>query len=326
MSNKFNIVTSAADGCGKPSSIRTMDHLPSRDHKGAEYKESFMLSNRSSITHSCSIVAAAFAAVACLGLTSTASASTIIYQDTFSGGSNSTTLNGAVPTTDNGPSTTWTANTYPVWSDSGYTNYTLDQSGKTRDSAYLGFTPTSGQIYTLSATLTITSVDNSNGASNDFLDIGFPGNIQAGTNSLGGTSTLNTGWDWPAYISNVYASPWVLLRGSGGGSYYTGPETNGGGSLSSTAAIGSANDVAIILNTGASAWTYQVFDNATAVSPIVTFATNPTMTAIGLQNAGVIGTVGNFELTSSPIPEPATLGLVAVGGLGLLLLKRRKVV
>ncbi len=35
MSNKSSIVTSAADGCGKPSSIRPMDNLPSRDHKGA---------------------------------------------------------------------------------------------------------------------------------------------------------------------------------------------------------------------------------------------------------------------------------------------------
>ena len=44
MNTQLNIVTSAADGCGQPLSIRSMDHLPSRDHKGAEYKESFMLS------------------------------------------------------------------------------------------------------------------------------------------------------------------------------------------------------------------------------------------------------------------------------------------
>ncbi|MHB1768122.1 MAG: PEP-CTERM sorting domain-containing protein, partial [Phycisphaerae bacterium] len=34
--------------------------------------------------------------------------------------------------------------------------------------------------------------------------------------------------------------------------------------------------------------------------------------------------VQNFELTTTPVPEPATLGLFAAsGGLGLLLLKRR---
>lgn len=184
--------------------------------------------------------------------------------------------------------------------------------------------PTSGQIYTLSATLTISSVDTSNGAANDFLDIGFPGNIEAGNNPLGDTSTLNTGWDWPANISNVSASPWVLLQGSGGGSYVTGPGTNGAGALSSAAAIGAANKIAIVLNTGSSAWTYQVFDNGTAVSPVVSFATNPTITAVGLQNAGVIGTVSNFELASSPVPEPAALGLMAAGAMGLLLMRRRK--
>ncbi|MGC9261493.1 MAG: PEP-CTERM sorting domain-containing protein, partial [Phycisphaerae bacterium] len=276
-------------------------------------------------SHSSSLMAMAAiagAAVATLGMVaSTSMASAVIYQDNFSGTS-TTPLNGAAPTVDNGSSATWTANTYAVWSDSGYTTYALDQSGKTRDSAYLGFTPISGQVYTLSATLTITGVDSAPG--NDSLDIGFPGNIQAGTNPLGGTSTLNTGWDWPASISNVYASPWVLLNASGGGTYFTGPYTEGSGTMSSTAAVGSANNIAITLNTGASAWTYQVFDNSNAVSPVVTFTTNPTITAIGLQNAGVIGTVSNFSLTDVAVPEPATLALAAAGGLVLLLLKRRR--
>ncbi len=66
MNSKSRIVTSAADGCGKPQSIRPTDNLPSRDQKGAEYKESFMLSNRSSISRGCSLVATAFAAAGLL--------------------------------------------------------------------------------------------------------------------------------------------------------------------------------------------------------------------------------------------------------------------
>ncbi len=56
---KTNIVTSAADGCGKPSSIRSMDnsHCSNMEQK----KEPFMLSNRSSVSHGCSIAAAAIA-------------------------------------------------------------------------------------------------------------------------------------------------------------------------------------------------------------------------------------------------------------------------
>ena len=321
MSSDTSMVSSAAS-CGKLRPIRSVGNSI-RSH--SEQRGSNMCTKGLLSSRGFSLAAAALAAAACVGLAGTASASTIIYQDSLSG-SSSTALNGAAPTVDNGPSATWTANTYPVWSDSGYTSYNLDQSTKTRDSAYLGFTPTAGKIYTLSATLTITSVDTSNGASNDFLDIGFPGNIQAGNNSLGGTSTLNTGWDWPSSISNVNASPWVLLRGSGGGDYVTGPSTGGEVALSSTAAIGSPNNISIVLDTAASAWTYQVFDNGAAASPIVAFTTNPTMTAVGLQNAGVIGTVSDFKITSSPVPEPATLALVGAGALGLLLLKRRNAV
>ena len=41
-------------------------------------------------------------------MASMAAADTVIYQDNFSG-SRSTSLNGAAPTIDNGPSATWTA-------------------------------------------------------------------------------------------------------------------------------------------------------------------------------------------------------------------------
>ena len=102
MRNKSSIVTSAADGCGKPSSIRSMDNLPSRDHKGAEYKESFMFSNRLSVSHGCSLAVAALAAVAFAGLAGTASASTV-YSESF-GGSATGPLVGTAPTVDNGTS------------------------------------------------------------------------------------------------------------------------------------------------------------------------------------------------------------------------------
>ncbi len=81
MNSKSNIVTSATDGCGKPSSIRPMDNLPSRVHKGAEYKESFMLSNRSSVSRGYSLaakVAIAGAVVAAmLGMVAFAAANTV---------------------------------------------------------------------------------------------------------------------------------------------------------------------------------------------------------------------------------------------------------
>jgi hypothetical protein len=54
------------------------------------------------------------------------------------------------------------------------------------------------------------------------------------------------------------------------------------------------------------------------------FTAASSSTAITFLDTGNTPDVSNVILT--PIPEPATLGLVAMGGLGLLLLKRRKTV
>jgi hypothetical protein len=54
-------------------------------------------------------------------------------------------------------------------------------------------------------------------------------------------------------------------------------------------------------------------------------ATNSHFTS-GIGGIGESGNdyYSNFSDTYTPVPEPATLGLVMAGGLGLLLLKRRQ--
>ncbi len=317
MRNKTSIVTSAADVCGKPSSIRPMDNSPSRDHKGAEYKESFMFSNRSSVSHGCSLAAAAvLAAVACIGLAGTASASTIIYLDSFSGSSAANSLNGAAPTVDNGTSSTWTAGSTP-----GYNGFTDTGSASTSTGngiiAYLNFLPSHGYVYTLSVGMQTTSA-------NAWLALGFM------------TSPMtNNRFDQPDSSGGPGATPWALVHappssGTYIGSLFTGPAATVYGQNFSPPAgvsITGTQNISIILNTGSSAWTYQVFDNGTAVSPVEGFHNpNPAIVAVGLNTIAPSGQFSNFELSSAAVPEPATLGLVAVGGLGLLLLKRRKTV
>ena len=272
-----------------------------------------MLSHRSSVSHGCYLAAAALAAMACLGLVSTASATTIIYQDSFNGLS-STPLNGAAPTKDNGTSATWTATS--GISDSGYTN-------NNTAIGYLNFTPVSGNIYTLSANLAGSGTPN-NGA---WLSLGFlttpttSGNVRFDGS---GTGTEN-------------AVDWVLLYTPGSstvnGSLFEGPGTTAGGA---NYYIGSdenssgleTGDYSIVLDTAGtpSAWTAKIFDNGTAISGNLSVPSG--ITAVGIGNDGTVsaGQFSNFSLTSSPVPEPATLGLVAIGGLGLLLLKRRKAV
>jgi hypothetical protein len=250
-----------------------------------------------------SLAAAALAVVAFAGLSGTASAS-IIYQDSFTGGT--VNLDGTAPSVDHGTSTVWTAGgtngpgngagAGVGWQDNGSTSFTGNSGG-----AYLSFTPSSGNIYTLTAGIDPTS--------GNWLAIGF----------VKSPNTTN-----PVYGSSAYA--WALITpSSGGGVFYPGPDlTNNGVGFTSTSGV---NTVSIVLNTKAATWTYQAFNNANPVMPSpVAFSTNPTITAVELGNSDATGTFSNFELSAAVVPEPPSLGLVAVGGLGLLLLKRRKAV
>ena len=331
MNTKSKIVTSAADSCGQPSSIRSMDHLPSRDHKGAEYKESFMFSNRSSVSRGSALAIAALAAVACIGLAGTTTASTIIYQDTFTGSATAGTLNGATPNTVDTGGATWAAYTGSPggWSDSGYSN----SGTSSRLSASLPFTPVAGQIYTLSLGINVLQ---------NFTNPSFQGFNNAGNywGALGFMLNQNTsvGWDSggtsPWLLSGMYAPTGGPNNGNNtNGAVWTGPGLVGGEGFGNPDITAGVNNYSIVLNTGSTLWTYQVYlTNSTYTnkligsSSVAPFSSNPTIVAVGFQNGMGAVQVSNFELTSSPVPEPATLGLVAVGGLGLLMLKRRKAV
>jgi hypothetical protein len=292
-------------------------------------KETFMFSSRSSISRGCSLAAAALAAVACIGLASTASASTVIYQDSFNGLS-STPLNGATPTTDNGPSSTWTA-TPNGTNSSFYDNGSASETSATGALGYLNFTPATGNIYTLSATLSLpaSSADTNSGETNwNWFAVGYTTSVNTSSGA-----TFNSGSS-----PNPYA--WVIVYAPAdnnglAGEGFEGPTSSTPAQAFSTPSGQSdtSQQISIVLNTGASTWTYQFFDDGTAVSSVESFSSNPPITGVGLCLQGspnwsspVTGTVSNFSLTSSPVPEPATLGLLAVGALGLLLLKRRKAV
>ncbi len=306
MSTKFSIVRSVPMYRDKPSSIRLMG---SSNSSNMERKESFMFSNRSSVLRGSSLAAAALAVTALAGLVGPASASNIIYQDSFGGSSTLGTLDGAAPTTGS-MGVTWAApssNTYG-FSDSGYTSASATTTRYA--TAYLPFTPVTGEVYTLSASFNITGLAS---ASNDY----------GAWMGLGFMTAVGSGWD------SGGASPWEMTTanlGGGGGNTQAWNGTEMVGVVNNTSG---SNTLSLVLNTGSNLWSYQGYLTDSAGTSEVgsgTLSPNPSIIDVGLQNSVGQGNISNFSLTVQPVPEPATLGLVAAGSLGVLLLKRRKTV
>lgn len=272
------------------------------------------------------ITSAALAVAASAGLfaAATARATTTIYQDSFNrtGG-----LNGSAPTIDTGgfggtAGATWSAINFNTgagdtgWATSTTNGGQLAYSGNPSTPAYaatawLPFTPQAGQVYTAQTTFVV----NANGGSvaNWF---GFL--FDSSASGLFGTT------DYPSMLDRVDPSPDIGWTAGKIGGQVQGPTAGSTTSTSDTTVN------TMILNTTGSTWTVQFAWNdltnpADSVTSAVTaLGGNPT--ADNLMGFAVIppatGTITDFSLTA--VPEPATLGLFAIGGLGLLLIGRKR--
>ncbi len=253
------------------------------------------------------------AAAAVVGLAGVSAARAgIIYQDTFN---RTGPLNGSSPTTvnavDGGSSgATWTA---PSWNTDGTEVVLGSGAANVEGAASLPFTPQAGFIYTISETTVWANVPTTGLQNGAWLALGY-----SASNGGGGKQ----------YNQVVNPSAWMLMRSN--------PASNNeneaffGSPSTSIGTAGGTTDIALVLNTQSSHWTLDWYVNSTSVYT-ATFTTNPTISTVSFGNNGysngnsnTLSAIQNFTL-SADVPEPAALGLLAIGGVALLLGKRRKV-
>ena len=235
-------------------------------------------------------VLGAFIGLACIAST-LGQTTVVLYAEDF-GGSSTADLHGTAPDTRPDSETWITATGASAWQADG----SISNGGSAN--ALLPFTPESGYVYTLQASLNPNAPTNSD----DWFAIGFARNANVTT----GFQLLET-------------TAWMLGRvrrdSNGDIQTFLGPDTASGTNHSS--AVGTLG-FKVVLDTTGSQWTAEWFLNDSSLRSVA-FSSQPTINYVGLGRLGsAVGSFSSFSLSAtSAVPEPSTwalvLGLVALG-------------
>lgn len=229
----------------------------------------------------------------------------MIYEDSFSGPAG-TSLNGQAPTVRPG-SETWSFNSASAFEAGFQADGTVNAGGDTatngRVAALLPFTPQSGNIYTLSATISATT------ATSQWIALGF-------ANGLTGASGLFA-------FGNINGLSWMLKGDTGTSALqgFAGPATQ---NIVANTFAGNPVNLRIVLDTTGAAWTTSMFTDATQRGSTYTYTTNPSIQAVGFSKGDLVGgSVDNFKLQVEAIPEPSSV-LLGLLGISFLTSRRRR--
>lgn len=241
------------------------------------------------------------------------SQASIIYQDAFNDGTVGSTLNTTLDISTNGA--TWKG-------ASGAYDYTGSGSVKLNTpvwrTVYLEFSPEAGKVYTYSANVRVDAKT----ASEIPFGVGF-----ISQNNLGVANPAIMNW-W-----NNADSPWIRIdpqTASGTPGY---PAGVAGAQVANTqvgnimGSVGNFNNYQIVLDTTAANWTATYLFNGSEFYSYTYSGGNPTISAFGFGSNGsssIVGEMDSVEL--SVIPEPATLGLIGFVSVGILCIRRLRLV
>jgi hypothetical protein len=254
---------------------------------------------------------------------SSARAAVTIISDPLTG---SGALNGSAPLVDTyNPTDTWNAYNGSATSyfTRGATNTTMTATNvqflngtanpAAPATADLMFSPTAGNLYTLTATFTLGT-----GTNGEWLPFGFTG---VDSNTLTYSAASN--------------GPWMLIRTTATNSgsqnagdlqlFPTGTSSSQAVTGVNSGVTGSTETLSIVLDTTQPQWAASWYENGSQLGTTYTYPAGSNPTSISAVEFGeywqASGSVANFSLTT--VPEPASLSVMAIGAIGLLTRRRR---
>ncbi len=194
----------------------------------------------------------------------------VIYSQTFTG--DNSPLVGTTSTTGGG-----------TWVGAGFVGLNGNTVGGGADS--MAFTPQSGFVYDVTATINVTAANGS------WVGVGF-----LETNTTYGFFGSQT---TPAALRTTDWQIW--------------PQAFNANSLTS-------NEVLVRLDTTGVQWKTAMYQGGIQIGSTFTYTTNPTINWVGFVSEGTaVGNISAFQLTA--VPEPTT---ALLGALGMLALLRRR--
>jgi hypothetical protein len=259
-----------------------------------------------------------FAATLMMSFSLESAGAQTIYSQDFTIGSG-ITLHGSTPTLANSFAGGSSGATWNVLSNSATAFINKDGSiGGNQNTALLAFTPQSGNVYTLSATLNFTAAPGS------WLALGFATRNPA--QNAGSAKLTDNSATGPGGVA------WMIANDATGNNeqFFAGPGAVPGAGIGNAQALMSGPGtftLTLDLDTRGSQWSISSFIDGVQLGTNFVYTSNPTITAVGI-GENTLGTPGNakfdtFDLSVTTVPEPSPLALTGVGAAMLMLVRRK---